>query len=307
MLIVIALGGNALLQPNEILSANNLINNANLAAKQIAKLAEKHQLVIVHGNGPQVGLLALQNESYKAIPQYPFDILNAESQGMIGYVLQQSLKNALPNRNITTLLTQVLVNANDLAFTAPSKPIGPFYTTEQYQELVKQSSPWHFQETRQGFRRIVPSPEPQTIVELSAIKDLLAQHNIVIAGGGGGIPCIQHAKGIKGIEAVIDKDLTASLLACAINADQLIILTNVDAVYQDWHTTRSNPITTISDNALSTLSFEAGSMQPKIKAACQFVNKTQHKAMIGALGDLVEIFENKKGTHIINNIAGALG
>lgn len=300
MLIVLALGGNALLQPHETLAAENLIKNSRDAVEQLAKIANLHQLVIVHGNGPQIGLLALQAEAYQDVPSYPFDILNAESQGMIGYILQQALKNELPKRNITTLLTQVLVNPNDNAFLFPSKPIGPFYTKTQYQQITIQHPYWQFQKNQQGFRRIIASPKPQFIIELNTIQDLLQHNHIVISGGGGGIPCILKKGKIEGIEAVIDKDLTASLLACALHADRLIILTNVDAVYKNWGSSKPEALGTVALNQLQELSFESGSMQPKVEAACNFVVKTYHKASIGHLNNLEDIMQGKIGTHIVD-------
>lgn len=299
MLIVIAVGGNALLQPNEPLIAENLLKNVAIAAEKIAKIANEHQIVLVHGNGPQVGLLALQSESYRAVSAYPFNILIAESQGMIGYVLQQALRNALPNRDVVTVLTQVIVDVNDKAFLSPTKPIGSFYNKNEAQELKNKFPHWHFQETAQGFRRVVASPQPKTIVELNVVGELLQKNNIVIAGGGGGIPCIYQEEKIKGIEAVIDKDLTASLLARLLQADRLIILTNVAGAYENWGKDNARLIEKITVDQLSTLFFEKGSMQPKIEAACHFVKFTKKEAFIGHFGDLESIVKNKAGTRIV--------
>lgn len=298
MLIVIALGGNALLQPNEALTAENLIKNSRVAAEQIAKIAEEHQVLLVHGNGPQVGLLALQAEAYHETSPYPFDILDAESQGMVGYVLQQSIKNTLPKRECVTILTQVLVDIEDHDFLSPSKPIGPFYKKKQFEQLKKQHPHWHFQSTSQGFRRLIASPSPIEIIEISSIKRLLENNSIVIAGGGGGIPCAIVHNGIRGIEAVIDKDLTASLLACLLSADQFVILTNIDAVYTDWGTKKLKCISETTVDRLSKMDFELGSMQPKIDAVCQFATTTKHCASIGHLSDLEDILKQKAGTHI---------
>lgn len=300
-LIVLAIGGNALLAPDEILSAENLIKNANLFAQQIANVADiikNYRLVIVHGNGPQVGLLALQSLAYSEVPPYPFDILTAESQGMIGYLLQHAIKNILPHQSITTLLTQVIVDIKDHAFTSPSKPIGPFYTSEQYNAIKNQYSDWHFQKTPKGFRRVIASPHPQEILELTAIQDLLNHNHIIIAGGGGGIPCIKQSSTLKGVEAVIDKDLTASLLACSLKAEQLIILTDIDTVYKNWGTTSQEAIYHITPEELSHLTFESGSMKPKVEAACQFTRETKQASAIGHLTNLAKIIKKQAGTHI---------
>jgi len=298
MLYVIALGGNALLQRGQALEAENLYKNALEATTHIAKLAKNHGIVIVHGNGPQIGLLALQSAAYTKVKPYPFDILGAESQGMIGYVLQQGLKNALPERNTVTLLTQVLVDQDDKAFQYPSKPIGPTYSAEESQQLQLEHPEWCFKPDGKYFRRVVPSPKPQAIEELTLIQTLLGKHTIVIAAGGGGIPCIKKNNQLVGVEAVIDKDMTASLLAQTLQADGFIILTDVDGVYDDWDTNHQKLIPKISVDELNQREFAAGSMQPKITAACSFTTNTKRPAMIGNLSKLDEIIAGASGTMI---------
>lgn len=298
MKIVIALGGNALLQRGEALSAVNLIKNTQLAAQRIAPITAENDIVIVHGNGPQVGLLALEAEAYKAIAPYPFDILVAESQGMIGYVLQQQLDNRLKrSKKVTTVLTQVIVNANDPAFAQPTKFIGPVYNEAQAKTLAQQHG-WQVKADGKYFRRVVASPKPQKIVELATIKKLLIAHHVVIAVGGGGIACIEKATQLKGVAAVIDKDLSASLLAIALHADRFIILTDIDAVYQHWQRPQQQKITQISATALAKWSFAVGSMQPKVTAACEFVQKTKRPASIGKLDQLPQILQRQQGTLI---------
>ncbi len=298
MLLVIALGGNALLQRGEPLESDLLRKNVKVAATVIAKAAEEHDIVIAHGNGPQVGLLALQADAYKKVHPYPLDILDAESQGMIGYLLQQEIGNYLQSKSVATLLTQVLVDAKDPAFQSPSKPIGPVYTESQA-KAIQQAHDWILKPDGQYFRRVVPSPKPQHIYELDAIKLLLQANTMVIAGGGGGIPCIKTGdKQLKGVEAVIDKDLTASLLARQLKAESLVILTDVDAVYENWGTSAAKAIHNISSKTLRQYQFAAGSMGPKVEAACQFVDATLRPVMIGKLSDLNEILKGKAGTLI---------
>ncbi|MCH9770627.1 MAG: carbamate kinase [Gammaproteobacteria bacterium] len=297
MLIVIALGGNALLQRGQPLEANLLRENVVKAATEIAKVAEHHEVVIVHGNGPQVGLLALQADAYKKVHPYPLDILDAESQGMIGYLLQQEIGNHTQTKSAVTLLTQVLVDAKDSAFSAPTKFIGPVYN-ETEAKTIKQQHAWILKADGKYLRRVVASPKPQHICELEII-DLLLKDNVVIAGGGGGIPCIKEANHhLKGVEAVIDKDLTASLMAIQLKADAFVILTDVDAVYENWNQPSAKPIQQITADEINQQSFPAGSMQPKITAVCEFTNATGYSSMIGNLNQLQDILAGKAGTKI---------
>jgi carbamate kinase len=298
MLIVVAIGGNALLHRREPLEADIQKHNIKQAANSIGKLSVSHDLMIVHGNGPQIGLLALQAMNYKETTPYPFDILNAETQGMIGYMLQQEIANHLIDKKIVTLLTQVVVNKDDAAFNNPTKPIGPAYSKGVAEQLAV-TYHWQIKQDGQFYRRVVPSPEPQQIVELETIKLLAQQQIITICAGGGGIPVVKTADGnLQGIEAVIDKDLSAALLAIHLQADGLIILTDVKNVERHWGTPKSQPIIKITPKELRQLSFEAGSMAPKIEAACRFVEQTNGWAAIGALEDGFNILNKTAGTYI---------
>jgi len=303
MLTVIAIGGNALLQRGQPLEAALLRKNVKVAADSIAPIAKQHSLAIVHGNGPQVGLLALQSQAYKKVHTYPLDILDAESQGMIGYLIQQELGSRVPNKDIITLLTQVVVDEDDPAFLKPTKFIGPIYDEQQYKNIKTQHD-WTFKKDGDAFRRVVPSPKPKHIYELNGIKKLLRDQSIVIAGGGGGIPCIaSDANSLVGVEAVIDKDRTASLLAKQLDAHYFVILTDVDAIYENFGTANAKAIKTISPTNLRNYNFAAGSMAPKVLAACEFVEAQKRPAMIGNLAHLSEILAGHAGTRIENEIA----
>jgi carbamate kinase len=234
MLIVIALGGNALLKRGQSLEAEIQQRNISTATAAIAEIAREHQVVVTHGNGPQVGLLALQAEAYKQVRPYPLDVLGAETEGAIGYLLERELRNQLPERQVVTLLTQIEVDRDDPAFTRPTKPIGPLYTQAEAERLAAERG-WAIAPEGNAYRRVVPSPEPHRIIELSAIRLLLQAGAIVICAGGGGIPVIVTAAGeIRGVEAVIDKDLATALLAEELSADVLLLLTDVDSVYLNW-------------------------------------------------------------------------
>ena len=299
MRIVIALGGNALLQKDQPPEAELQRQNIATAAMAIAEIAEGHELVITHGNGPQVGLLALQADSYQAVKPYPLDILDAESEGMLGYQIQQALMNALPERQVVALLTQVLVDEKDSAFTNPTKPIGAFYPSSARQELSEQNG-WVVAEFEKGLRRLVPSPEPKEILELPAIKLLVAHGITVVCSGGGGIPVARDSSDkFRGVAAVIDKDLTSALLATALEADMLLLLTNVDAVYQDWGKENARPLKQATVRELRSITFETGTMAPKIEAACRFVEATNNFAYIGHLNQIANILAKQSGTKII--------
>lgn len=295
--LVVALGGNALLKRGEPLEAEIQRHNIDIAARTIAGLTEQWRVVLVHGNGPQVGLLALQNSAYDKITPYPLDILGAESQGMIGYMLQQSLKNHLPQREVSVLLTQVEVDPADPAFSHPTKYIGPVYDQAQA-EAMKAEKGWIFKADGNYFRRVVPSPQPKRIVESDAIAALIARDHLVICNGGGGVPVVENASGYHGIEAVIDKDLSAALLARQIEADALLILTDADAVYLDWGKPTQRPLTQVTPQELSNLQFDAGSMGPKVAACRQFVESCHGVAGIGALADGPAILAGERGTLI---------
>ncbi|CAN5373624.1 carbamate kinase [soil metagenome] len=303
MRIVIALGGNALLRRGEALTAENQLANIKRAAIQIAKLATGNQLVITHGNGPQVGLLALQNSAYKTIESYPLDILDAQTEGMIGYLLEQEIANLLPqSRPIATLLTRVEVDENDPAFAYPSKPIGPLYSKEEAERMAKEKQ-WSVAPDDKGYRRVVASPQPQKIIGINSILLLLEHNVVVIAAGGGGIPVVRTKNEQKrvGIEAVIDKDFCSALLAKEIGADCLVIATDVEAVYLNWGKANQQPISEISPEELNTIHFPIGSMGPKVKAACQFVEATHKPAIIGALERTDDMLKGYVGTRITYN------
>ncbi|MBA7803184.1 carbamate kinase [Citrobacter sp. C348] len=295
--LVVALGGNALLKRGEPLEADVQRKNIELAARTIARLTQQWRVILVHGNGPQVGLLALQNSAYTAVTPYPLDVLGAESQGMIGYMLQQALKNQLPQREISVLLTQVEVDANDPAFSNPTKYIGPIYDAAQAKTLQTEKG-WIFKADGKAFRRVVPSPQPKRIVESDAICALIARDHLVICNGGGGVPVVEKADGYHGIEAVIDKDLSAALLASQIHADALLILTDADAVYLDWGKPTQRPLAQVTPERLGEMQFDAGSMGPKVTACAEFVSHCHGIAGIGALADGPAILAGEKGTLI---------
>ncbi|MFN1143767.1 carbamate kinase [Serratia quinivorans] len=295
--VVIALGGNALLRRGEPLEADIQRRNVLLASRQIAALTKNWNVVLVHGNGPQVGLLALQNSAYPQVAPYPLDVLGAESQGMIGYLLIQELKNCLPEQQVSALLTQVEVDPDDSAFSDPSKYIGPVYDQETALALSLDKG-WAIKPDGKYFRRVVPSPKPLNIIETAAINALIAQGHLVVCAGGGGIPVLRQEGKLHGIEAVIDKDLSAAFLAEQINADALLILTDADAVYLDWGTQQQRALSKVTPNDLADITFDAGSMGPKVSAASHFVRSRHGIAGIGALQDATRILTGEQGTLI---------
>lgn len=295
--VVIALGGNALLRRGEPLEADIQRRNVLLASRQIAALTKDWNVVLVHGNGPQVGLLALQNSAYPQVAPYPLDVLGAESQGMIGYLLIQELKNCLPEQQVSALLTQVEVDPDDGAFSNPSKYIGPVYDQETALALSLDKG-WAIKPDGKYFRRVVPSPKPLNIIETAAINALIAQGHLVVCAGGGGIPVLRQEGKLQGIEAVIDKDLSAAFLAEQINADALLILTDADAVYLDWGTRQQRALSKVTPEDLADITFDAGSMGPKVSAASHFVRSRHGIAGIGALQDATRILTGEQGTLI---------
>ncbi|WP_456308867.1 carbamate kinase [Serratia proteamaculans] len=295
--VVIALGGNALLRRGEPLEADIQRRNVLLASRQIAALTKDWNVVLVHGNGPQVGLLALQNSAYPQVAPYPLDVLGAESQGMIGYLLVQELKNCLPEQQVSALLTQVEVDPDDSAFGNPSKYIGPVYDQETALALSLDKG-WTIKPDGKYFRRVVPSPKPLNIIETAAINALIAQGHLVVCAGGGGIPVLRQEGKLQGIEAVIDKDLSAAFLAEQINADALLILTDADAVYLDWGTQQQRALSKVTPNDLADITFDAGFMGPKVSAASHFVRSRHGIAGIGALQDATRILTGEQGTLI---------
>ncbi len=270
MRVVAALGGNALLRRGETADADTQRRNVARAVAALALLAREHELVVTHGNGPQVGLLALQAEAYSGTRPYPLDVLGAESEGMIGYLLDQGLLGELPDRRVATLLTQVVVDSQDPAFHHPAKPIGPIYSREEAERLAAQRN---FSIARDGesWRRVVPSPEPRRIIEIESIRMLVEAHVIVICVGGGGVPVVEASSGgLVGVEAVIDKDLAAALLARQLAADVLLLLTDVPNVELDWDTPTARPLTAANPQQIRSLGLAAGSMGPKAEAAARF-------------------------------------
>jgi carbamate kinase len=298
MHLVIALGGNALLERGEPLDAAVQQRNVARAAAVLGQIAKDHDIVVTHGNGPQIGLLALQAAAYRDVAPYPLDVLGAESEGMIGYLIEQELASVLPGREVATLLTQVEVDPHDPAFQNPTKPIGPVYNQSTAQRLAGASN-WTLVPDGAGFRRAVPSPEPKRILEMPTIRRLARDRVIVICAGGGGIPVIRMPSGaLHGVAAVIDKDLSSALLAIEISANGLLMLTDVPAVYDDWNGTNPRAIRTAAPGSLRRLSFAAGSMGPKIEAACRFVERTGGWAGIGALQDGAAIITGESGTRV---------
>jgi carbamate kinase len=300
--VVVALGGNALLRRGEPLTAENQRANARAACKALAPVALEHDLVISHGNGPQVGLLALQGSAYDAVDTYPLDVLGAQTEGMIGYVIQQELGNELPfERHLATLLTMIEVDADDPAFADPTKPIGPLYDAEEAARLESEKG-WTLKPDGDGLRRVVPSPLPKRIFEIEAIESLLEKGCVVICAGGGGIPTVYTdepapaGRRLVGAEAVIDKDLASALLAESLRADLLAIVTDVDAVYAGWGTPDQRPIRRATPAELAASEFAEGSMGPKVRAACQFVERTGKRAVIGSIADTPALVRGEAGT-----------
>ncbi len=309
MRIVVALGGNALLKRGEPMTYEAQRTNVRIAAVALADLAKDHQIIIAHGNGPQVGLMALQAASYAPQTLWPLDVLGAETEGMIGYLIEQELMNALPaGAECATLLTRVEVDRADPAFDQPTKPIGPVYTADEAKQ-VRADHTWSMvSEPTGGLRRVVPSPLPQRILGLAAIKLLVEAGVCVICAGGGGIPVVRNdTGGMEGVEAVIDKDRTAALLAQALDADALLMLTDVAAVMRDWGTKAEAAISTITPDALDKMSFAAGSMGPKIAAASAFVRAGGTLAGIGRLQDARAILEGSAGTRVQLTLPGVSG
>ena len=298
MLVIVALGGNALLRRDEPAEVESQRRNVAVAVRAIAALAEEHDVVVTHGNGPQIGLLALQGEAYPGVRGYPLDVLGAESEGMIGYLLDQELVNELGGRPVVTLLTQVRVAADDPAFARPTKPIGPQYDRETAERLEGERG-WAIAPDGERYRRVVASPRPIAIVELAAIRMLVEAGVVVVCVGGGGIPVAVDAGGrLRGVEAVIDKDHAAALLASSLGADALLLLTDGAAVDAGWGTGRPQPLHEVSATELRGMRFDPGSMGPKVEAACDFVESTGRFAGIGALGDASAILRGDQGTRI---------
>jgi carbamate kinase len=294
--IVAALGGNALLRRGQPLQADVQLANVRAAAVALAEVAVGHELVVTHGNGPQVGLLALQAAAHGG-PPWPLDVLGAESEGMIGYLLEQELANALPGeRELCTLLTRTRVDPDDPAFADPRKPVGPVYETEEGARLAAEHG-WTVRPDGAGVRRVVPSPLPQAIVEAPSIRRLVDAGVLVVCAGGGGIPVAREDGRWRGVEAVVDKDRASAVLAEALDADLLLLLTDVDAVYAGWGTPEAHALATL--DAASPGAFAAGSMGPKVEAAARFARRTARPAAIGAMEQAAALVAGTAGTRIL--------
>jgi carbamate kinase len=297
MRVVAALGGNALLRRGEPMTAENQRANVSAAARALLPIALEHDLVLTHGNGPQVGLLALQNAAYRPDEEYPLDILDAETEGMIGYLVEQELGNLLPaGRPLATLLTRIEVSADDPAFSLPTKPIGPVYDREEAERHAAEKG-WAIAPDGAKWRRVVPSPQPRAILEIGVIDLLVRDGVLVVCAGGGGIPVVQtEGGGFVGVEAVIDKDFAGALLATSLHADAFLMLTDVDAAYDGWGTSDARPIRAATPVSLAGRSFAPGSMGPKVEAARRFVLANAGFAAIGSLADAARMLRQEAGT-----------
>ena len=306
MRVVVALGGNALLKRGEPMTAAAQRANVRAAAPSLAAIAARHQLVLSHGNGPQVGLLALQAAAYEEVEAYPLDVLGAQTEGMIGYVLEQELGNLLPFEvPFATVLTMVEVDPLDPAFHNPTKFVGRVYTKEEADQIAAESG-WVFKPDGEHWRRVVPSPQPRRIFEIRPIQWLLEKNVVVICAGGGGIPTMYAPdveRTLVGVEAVIDKDLASELLARGVHADLFVMVTDVDGVYVDWGTSRQHKLDRVTPHELRRQPFAAGSMGPKVEAAIRFVERTGKRAAIGGLAEIEKVVEGLAGTQVVPDTA----
>jgi carbamate kinase len=301
MRVVVALGGNALIQRGQPMTADVQRENVKVAARGLARIAADHDLVISHGNGPQVGLLALTGAAYEEVEAYPFDILGAETQGMIGYLIEQELGNLLPfEKPLATILTMVEVDPDDPGFANPTKFVGPIYSEADAKAQAAEKG-WVVKPDGDHWRRVVPSPRPQRIFEIRPMRWLLDHGTVVICAGGGGIPTM-YAKGeerrLVGVEAVIDKDLATSLLARDLDADLFVMATDVDGVYADWGTPDQRRLDRVTAGELGSMEFPAGSMGPKVQAAIEFATASGKRAVIGSLDDIDELVAGTAGTNV---------
>lgn len=306
MRIVVALGGNALARRGEPMTADHLRANVRASCEALAGLAGEHEVVITHGNGPQVGLLALQNLAYQDVAAYPLDILGAETQGMIGYVIQQELSNALGGRReVAAVLTTTEVDESDPAFSHPTKLIGPMYSAHDAADAAAEYR-WTIARDGAGFRRVVPSPHPLRIVQAPLVRTLLENDRLVVCVGGGGVPVKTDSKGRQtGLQAVVDKDLASAALAAELKADMLVMLTDGDYVSENWGTPEQRDILTASPEAISELAFAEGSMKPKVDAAVR-VAKAGGRALIGPLDRLDDLLARRVGTEIRSDVTDGI-
>jgi carbamate kinase len=300
--VLVALGGNALLKRGQPMTADAQRENVRTAARSLAPIAEHHQLVLSHGNGPQVGLLALQAAAYHEVEAYPLDVLGAQTEGMIGYMIEQELGNLLPEEvPFASILTMIEVDGDDPAFADPTKFVGPIYSVAEAEALAAEKG-WIFKADGDHQRRVVPSPEPRRIFEIRPVRWLLEHGTVVICAGGGGIPT-RWASGrqrtLEGVEAVIDKDFASELLAREIEADLFVMATDVDGVYAGWGTPDQHRLDTTTPAELRSLGFAAGSMGPKVEAAVRFVERTGKRAAIGSLEDIEKIVDGAAGTNVV--------
>ena len=294
---VVALGGNALLRRGEKLEASAQLRAARHAATLLGPAVERFRLVVTHGNGPQVGLLALMSDAYDGADPYPLDVLDAESEGQIGYVIELELDNAIDTHDTVALITRVVVDESDPAFSDPTKFIGPTYDEATARRLGGERA-WAVKPDGEDWRRVVPSPEPRRIVQLPAIRRLVESGFVVVCAGGGGVPVVEEGSGHRGVEAVIDKDLCSALLAIGLEADVLVLATDVDAVFLDWGGPGGRAIAGTTPAELRGLDLPAGSMGPKVEACCRFAEATGGRAAIGALDDLSELLDGTRGTQV---------
>jgi carbamate kinase len=296
---VVALGGNALLRRGEPLEADAQARAARAAAGLLARVSSTNRLVVTHGNGPQVGLLALMSEAYTETAPYPLDVLGSETEGQIGYVLELELDNAIPEQETVAVLTRVVVDAGDPAFSAPSKFIGPVYSESEARSLAGRHG-WSVKRDGQSWRRVVPSPQPRRIVQLRAIERLVDAGFLVVCTGGGGIPVVEDRRGHhRGVEAVIDKDFASALLASDLRVDTLVLATDVAAVYIDYGSPAERPIARATPAGLRSHEFAPGSMGPKVEAVCRFVEHTGARAVIGSLDRIDELLGGRAGTQVL--------
>lgn len=306
MRIVVALGGNAISRRGEEISVENQRRNIRDACSSLAEIAGAHELVITHGNGPQVGLLALQNAAYTEGSLYPLDTLGAQTQGLIGYLIEIELRNTLLERKeLTTVLTLVEVDRADPAFAHPTKFVGPVYTPQQARSLALDRG-WTFAMDGELPRRVVPSPRPERVIQIDSVKRLLSAGHVVVCTGGGGIPVSRDEDGIlSGVEAVVDKDASSAVLAREIGAQALVLATDADAVHVGWGTPDDKRIGVIGADTLDTMEFPAGSMGPKVEAATAFVRRSGHEAYIGRLQDVCAMLDGTTGTRVVAGDAPA--
>ena len=298
MKVVVSLGSSALLKRGEPMDGKIQRKNLARAATELAIIARGHKVIVTHSSGPQAGLLAVKAEAYAQSQQYSLDVLHAEVEGMIGYMIQQELNSILPKHPVVTLITQIEVNENDPAFQEPNTPIGPTYSAEEAQRLARTHG-WKLVAEGSKWRRVVASPEPVNLVELAWIRLLFHAGAVVVCAGGGGIPVVVSPTGaVRGVEAVIDKDLAAALVARQVGADALLLLTDVDAAYIGWGGNNPRPVRETMPSELRKYPFAPGSMKSKVEAACRFVEATGGTAGIGALDEAAAILNGEAGTFV---------